>query len=150
MKSLFESETHQDILNRIEKLNENSTANWGKMNVGQMLKHCQQPMEIALGKREMKGKAGFFTKIIFKLFKPMMYNDRPWKHNIGTAREFVITGPQDFDAEKNNIVKLINEFASKKDNTNWPKHPIFGVFSTEQRGQMQYKHLDHHLSQFGV
>ena len=48
MKSLFESETHQDILNRIEKLNENSTANWGKMNVGQMLKHCQKPMEIAL------------------------------------------------------------------------------------------------------
>ena len=55
----------------------------------------------------------------------MMYNDRPWKRNIGTPREFVITGPQDFDAEKNNIVKLINEFASKKDNTNWPKHPIF-------------------------
>ena len=150
MKSLFESETHQDILNRIEKLNENTTANWGKMNVGQMLKHCQQLMKIALGKRKMKGKAGFFIKIIFKLFKPMMYNDRPWKRNIVTAREFVITGPQDFETEKNNIIKLINEFASKKNNTNWPKHPIFGVFTTEQRGQMQYKHLDHHLTQFGV
>ncbi len=101
MKSLFETETHQDILNRIEKLNESSSPNWGKMNVGQMLKHCQKPMEIALGKREMKGKAGFFTKIIFKLFKPMMYNDRPWKRNIGTAKEFVITGPQDFETEKN-------------------------------------------------
>ena len=150
MKSLFESETHQDILNRIEQLNENSTANWGKMNVGQMLKHCQLPIEVALGKREMKGKAGFFTKIIFKLFKPMMYNDKPWKRNIGTAKEFVITESQVFDMEKNNVIALINEFAAKKDNADWPKHPIFGHFTTEQRGQMQYKHFNHHLTQFGV
>ncbi|MCK5400159.1 MAG: DUF1569 domain-containing protein [Flavobacteriaceae bacterium] len=150
MKSLFDSKTHQDILNRIENLNESSTANWGKMNVGQMLKHCQLPMQVALGKREMKGKAGFFTKIIFKLFKPMMYNDKPWKRNIGTAKEFVITESQVFETEKDNLINLVNEFTDKKDNPNWPEHPIFGHFTTHQRGQMQYKHIDHHLKQFGV
>ena len=150
MKSLFESETHQDILNRIEKLNENSKANWGKMNVGQMLKHCQLPLEVALGKRKMKTNTGFLKKIVFKLFKPLMYNNKPWKRNLKTPKEFVITEPQVFSVEKDNLVTLINEFASKKNNTNWPKHPIFGVFTTEQRGQMQYKHLDHHLTQFGV
>ena len=150
MKSLFESETHQDILNRIEKLNENSKANWGKMNVGQMLKHYQLPLEVALGKRKMKTNTGFLKKIVFKLFKPLMYNNKPWKRNLKTPKEFVITEPQVFSVEKDNLVTLINEFASKKNNTNWPKHPIFGVFTTEQRGQMQYKHLDHHLTQFGV
>lgn len=150
MKSLFESETHQDILNRIEKLNENSKANWGKMNVGQMLKHCQLPIEIALGKQEMKGNISGFKKFIFKFFKPMMYNDKPWKHNIQTPKQFVITGDYDFSLEKEKLVILINEFADKKDNTNWPVHPIFGTFTTEQRGKMQYKHLDHHLTQFGV
>jgi Protein of unknown function (DUF1569) len=150
MKSLFESETNQNILNRIEKLNENSQPNWGKMNVGQMLKHCQLPIEIALGKREMKTKVGLLKKMIFKFFKPMMYNDKLWKRNVGTAKEFVITEVQVFETEKNNIVNLINEFVAKKDNTNWPKHPIFGYFTTEQRGKMQYKHLEHHLTQFGV
>jgi Protein of unknown function (DUF1569) len=150
MKSVFETETHQDILNRIEKLNENSQPKWGKMNVAQMLKHCQLPLEVALGKREMKGKPSFFTKMIFKLFKPMMYNDKPYKHNLGTAKEFVITEPQVFETEKNNTVNLLSEFASKKDKTDWSEHPIFGHFTTEQRGQMQYKHLDHHLTQFGV
>ena len=150
MKSLFESETHQDILNRIEKLNEDTTPNWGKMNVGQMLKHCQLPLEIALGKREMKAKVGFFKKLIFKSFKPMMYNDKLWKRNIATPKQFVITGQHTFKTEKNNVVNLINEFASKKDNTDWPEHPIFGHFTVEQRGQMQYKHFDHHLTQFGV
>ena len=150
MKSLFESETNQDILNRIEKLNENSQANWGKMNVGQMLKHCQLPIEIALGKREMKAKVGLLKKMIFKFFKPMMYNDKPWKRNVATPKEFVITETQVFETEKNILVTLINEFAAKKDNTNWPKHPIFGYFTTVQRGKMQYKHLEHHLTQFGV
>jgi Protein of unknown function (DUF1569) len=150
MKSLFESETNQDILNRIEKLNENSQPNWGKMNVGQMLKHCQLPIEIALGKREMKTKVGLLKKMIFKFFKPMMYNDKPWKRNVGTAKEFVIIEAQVFETEKNNIVNLINEFSENKDKTDWPKHPIFGYFTTEQRGKMQYKHLEHHLTQFGV
>ncbi len=150
MKSLFESETHQDILYRIAKLSESSVANWGKMKVGQMLKHCQLPLEVALGKRKMKTNTGFLKKIVFKLFKPLMYNNKPWKHNLKTPKEFVITEPQVFSVEKDNLVTLINEFASKKNNTNWPKHPIFGVFTTEQRGQMQYKHLDHHLTQFGV
>jgi len=150
MKSLFESETHQNIINRIEALNETTSPNWGKMNVGQMLKHCQLPLEVALGKLEMKGKAGFFTKIIFKFFKPMMYNDKLWKRNIGTAKEFIITEPQVFETEKNKVITLINEFASKKNDTNWPEHPIFGHFTVEQRGQMQYKHFDHHLTQFGV
>jgi len=150
MKSLFESETHQNVINRIEKLNENSKPNWGKMNVGQMLKHCQIPMEIALGKREMKTKVGFFKKMIFKLFKPMMYSDKLWKPNVRTPKEFIITESQGFDTEKNKIVNLINEFTANKDNSNWPEHPVFGVFTNEQRGKMQYKHFDHHLRQFGV
>jgi len=150
MKSLFESETHQDILNRVENLNENSLANWGKMKVGQMLKHCQLPLEVALGKRKMKTNTGFLKKIVFKLFKPLMYNDKPWKRNLKTPKEFVITEPQIFSVEKDNLVTLINEFANKKNNTNWPEHPLFGHFTTEQRGKMQYKHIDHHLTQFGV
>lgn len=150
MKSIFNTEDHQEILNRIEKLNKNSTANWGKMNVGQMLKHCRIPMEVALGKREMKAKAGFLKKIMFMVFKPLMYNDKPWKRNLGTAKELIITDSQVYETEKNSVVNLVNEFANKKDNTNWPEHPLFGNFTTEQRGKMQYKHLDHHLTQFGV
>jgi Protein of unknown function (DUF1569) len=151
MKSLFEPETHQDILNRIEKLNENTQAQWGKMNVSQMLKHCQLTLEIANGKRQMKATGGFFLKkMVFKAFKPMMYNDKPWKHNLGTAKELIITDSYIFETEKNNIVNLINEFVGKREINNWPVHPLFGHFTTEQRGQMQYKHLDHHLKQFGV
>ena len=79
-----------------------------------------------------------------------MYNDRLWKHNLQTPKQFLVTDPMVFALEKDNLVALIYEFAPLKDKTNWPIHPFFGNFTTEQRGQIQYKHLDHHLRQFGV
>jgi len=151
MNSIFTPEGHQDIISRINTLDENTQANWGKMNVEQMLKHCQLPLNVATEKDTMKVKAGFLKRFIFKSFiKPHMYNDKPWKPNLKTLKEFVITDAQVFATEKEKLTTLVNEFANKKDNTNWPTHPLFGDFTTEQRGKMQYKHLDHHLKQFGV
>ena len=150
MNSIFTQEGYQEILDRVNNLNENTQAQWGKMNVAQMLKHCQTPIETAVGKHNMTMKVGFFKKLLFKAFKPMMYNDKPWKPNMQTPKEFRITDKHDFKAEKENLVNLINEFAAKKEETNWPTHPVFGNFTPEQRGKMQYKHLDHHFRQFGV
>jgi hypothetical protein len=150
MNSIFTDEGHQEILNRINKLDEASQANWGKMDVSQMLKHCQIALEIATEKRELNMKMGFFKKLLMKGFKPMMYNDKAWRHNVQTPKQFVITDTYVFTPEKDNLVALINEFAAKKDQTEWPEHPAFGHFTPEQRGKMQYKHLDHHLRQFGT
>ena len=151
MNSIFTEEGHQEVLNRINKLNENLQPQWGKMNIGQMLKHCQLPLENATGKREMHMKAGFFKRMLFKNFiKPHMYNDKLWKQNVQTPKEFVITDTKVFNEEKTGLVNLINECNAKKEETNWPTHPLFGDFTTDQLGKMQYKHLDHHLRQFGV
>lgn len=150
MKSLFETETKQTILNRIDNLNETSQAQWGKMDVAQMLTHCQKPLEVATGNLQLNTKIGFAKKLLFKLFKPLMYNDKPWKKNLDTVKEFRITDAQEFKSEKEKLVQTINDFALLKDKTNWPTHPLFGNFTTEQWGKMQYKHLDHHLTQFGA
>lgn len=151
MKSLFESEGHNEILKRIDQLNASSEAVWGTMNVSQMLKHCQFPMEVASGKKELSSKKlSFMKRLIFKLFKPSMYNDKPWKQGLQTAKKYVVKEDADFDVEKEKLVATINEFSQLSDKTNWPPHPFFGNFTTEQWGKAQYKHLDHHLRQFGV
>jgi hypothetical protein len=149
MQSLFDSTAQQDIFNRLDKLSETTQPNWGKMSVGQMLKHCQMPLNIANGTYQMKEKAGFLKKLMFSMMKPLLYNDKPWKQNLPTPKEFMVTTPQDFSKEKETLTNIINEFTSKK-NANFPPHPFFGKFTNEQWGKMQYKHLDHHLKQFGV
>ena len=88
-------------------------------------------------------------KILLSLFKSSLYNDKPWKHDMTTAKEYKVVEPKQFNSEKATLVSLVEEFYSKKEQSNWPSHPYFGDFTKDQWGKMQYKHLDHHLRQFG-
>ena len=150
MKSLFETENQQSILNRIQNLNETSQPNWGKMDVAQMLTHCQKPLEVANGTLQLNTKIGFAKKLLFKLFKSTMYNDKPWRKNLPTAPQLKANEPKDFTNESAILKTLVDEFSALKDRDIWYPHPAFGPFTKEQWGQLQYKHLDHHLKQFGV
>ena len=149
MKTLFDTHTHQEVLQRIEKLNEHSTPVWGTMNVGQMLKHCQLPLEVANGKLTLN-KPNILMRMIFKLVKSNMYDDKLWKKSLPTPKQFLVTDKQAFASEKEKLVQTINSFEKKSTNLHWPEHPAFGKFTNDQWGKMQYKHLDHHLRQFGV
>lgn len=150
MQTLFDQKVHQEILTRIDLLTENSQPKWGKMDVGQMVKHCQMPLLVASGKMELTEKAGILKKMVFKLYKPIMYNDKPWPESVSTPKDFKITEPQIFETERDHLKTTVKEFHEKALNMHWPKHPYFGSFSTDQWGRMQFKHLDHHLRQFGV
>jgi hypothetical protein len=150
MKSLFETSGYEDVLSRIEQLDKNASPIWGTMSINQMLKHCQGPLEVGIGKKQLTGNIGFIKKMVFKLFKFTMYNDKPWKPNLPTVSDYVVKDELDFNSEKLALIEIINKFSKMKNNTNWPEHPYFGTFTTQQWGKLQYKHLDHHLRQFGV
>lgn len=147
MKSLFDQATFSEIQQRLNNLSEDSPRQWGKMSPGQMLHHCQGPFNIMLGKNDYGMKPNWFAQL---LFKKMLYNDKPFRKNLPTARFLKETEPRDFNASKDELVSLLNEFESKKEQTTWDPHPGFGKFTQQQWGQMQYKHLDHHLKQFNV
>jgi len=146
MRSLFETESWNEIKNRLNTLNLESERKWGKMDISQMLHHCQHPLNVSLGKGNIKKQ---FFPLAF-LFKKSLYNDKPWRQNLPTAKSFKITEQKDFEPEKIALEKLIDEFHQLKNKTQWEPHPLFGKFTPQQWGQMQYKHLDHHFRQFGV
>ncbi|MAZ26371.1 MAG: hypothetical protein CL868_04740 [Cytophagaceae bacterium] len=145
MKNLHEQPTYNETVERIAQLTPQSTATWGKMNVGQMLCHCKKPFEVILGKKDF----GFKPNILLQwLFKKSIYNDKPWRKGMPTAKGFKVVEDKDFDHEKNELLMLIDAFRAQK--AAEYNHPAFGNFTQEQCGQMQYKHLDHHLKQFGA
>ncbi|WP_028376367.1 DUF1569 domain-containing protein [Leeuwenhoekiella sp. MAR_2009_132] len=147
MESLFQANTHITILKRLESLSPSSTASWGKMNVSQMLNHCQKPLEIPLYNRDFNLKSNFLIKL---LFKKSMYDDSKIRKNLPTSKAFKIIEPKDFITEKTQLKKLIEDFYELRSKESFQPHPVFGNFTTSQWGQMQYKHLDHHFTQFGV
>ena len=147
MKSFFEEGVYNEISLRLSKLNKDTSATWGKMNAGQMLNHCQMPLNIILEKKDYGVKPNWLINL---LFKKSMYSDKLWKKNLPTAKGFAIKDEKDFETEKKAITDLINELNTQRNRNDWKPHPAFGAMTKEQWGKMQYKHLDHHFRQFGV
>jgi len=149
MKNLFETETYSEVLERMEALSHHSQRQWGKMEVAQMLAHCQQAFKIPLSEKPIK--RSIPGLLIGWVFKEQLYNDKPWKQNLPTAPNFVIKDKRMFDAEKAGLIQMICDFYTKgPDNVGKHPHPMFGTFTKEQWGMSMYKHLDHHLRQFGA
>lgn len=144
MKSIFEKTDRDEIIIRINSLNENSTAQWGKMNVAQMMKHCSQWDEMALGKK--KYKQSFLGRLFGKMALKNMLKDEPIKKNLPTVPPFIIKEHGDVAEEKNKWISLLQEYAHFSNDGFI--HPFFGSMTKEQTGYVAYKHIDHHLQQF--
>ncbi len=149
MKSLFNKDTYNETLQRMNTPTPQSQRQWGKMEVAQMLAHCKEAFRVPLSDKKMPRM--FIGVLLSWMMKPKMYNDAPWKKNLPTAPNFLIKDQRDFDNEKGQLSELITKFyTAGPDNVGKFPHPFFGTFTKEQWGKCMYKHLDHHLNQFGV
>ncbi|MGS0524621.1 hypothetical protein ACU8V7_04870 [Zobellia nedashkovskayae] len=76
---------------------------------------------------------------------------KPYKRNIRTAPEFLITDERDFELEKQKLVAHLQKtqqlgaahFQNKESHA-------FGPLTSQEWNVLFYKHLDHHLQQFNV
>ena len=146
VKDLFDPAVKQDIITRINNLRPATQRKWGRMDVAQMLAHVQQPLKVAIGEQTCKG--NFLIKTLSVFFKSNLYNDKPFARNLPTDKTFKIADVRDFTVEKNKLLDMVNLFTPEK-LTRGP-HPVFGRLTPEQWSKSQWKHLDHHLQQFGV
>lgn len=149
MNNLFNPSDVSEILNRIEKLTPNSQRQWGKMNVAQMLAHCNISMETAIGKNSIS--RVFIGRIIGNLLKPKVLSEKPFGKNSPTDKSYIFPSSLNFKEEQAKVVASIKTF-SEGGPTRCTKHPhpFFGNFTPEQWAIFQWKHLDHHLRQFSV
>lgn len=148
MKSIFETNTRAELINRINLLNENNKAQWGKMSVYQMLKHCTLWEEMIQGKQ--KYKRVLMGRIFGRMaLKTVLKDEAPLRHSTPTLPELIIKEKDgDISAQKKDWISRIEEYANFS-NTDFI-HVFFGKMTKEQIGQMAYKHTDHHLRQFNV
>lgn len=150
LPTIFDPLTTAELTTRIGQLSPQSQAAWGKMNVSQMLAHCCVPYEQAFGERQEK--PPLMMKLMLRLFaKKGIINDVPYKPNLPTAPSFIIKDERDFQKEKDRLTAYV----AKAEQLGKPffdnkEHWSIGKLSTSEWSNMLYKHLDHHLRQFGV
>lgn len=150
MKNIFNESDKNEILQRIEKLTPQSQPLWGKMNVAQMLAHCANGTKMPTGDIKTT-RAPFPFNILGKLLKSAIIGEQPLRKNSPTAKEIKVVDERDFQKEKANYIAALKKlYEGGEKGVISQIHPFMGKLTPHEWGRINYKHADHHLSQFGV
>lgn len=147
---MFEPAGATGILQRLENLQPGAVAQWGKMNVAQMLAHCSAAIGMAEG--EVTPPRILLGRLLGPLAKKsLIVNGEPMRRNAMTEQSVLVTDERDFMVERQRLRESIDCFASGGPGI-CTKHPhfFFGPLTPAEWAVLMYQHLDHHLRQFGV
>jgi hypothetical protein len=150
MKNLFEAATADEVKLRTGRLRPDSERQWGKMNAAQAVAHCAASMEMAVGDRLPQQM--LLGRVIGGFVKPMVLgNDDPMRRNSPTMPGLVVSDERQLETERARLCGLIDRFtaAGPQGCTTHP-HSFFGRLNPQEWAILMYKHLDHHLRQFGA
>lgn len=150
MKTLFEEEGYGELLERLASLTPDAPRQWGKMTPSQMMEHAARVLEMATSP-DQPLKQMFIGKAIAWMFRKDFVGEKPFAKNAPTGKDYVIADEIDFEPTRDRLRGMIEKFHSVgAAGTDGNVHPFFGKLSGHEWGVTQYKHVDHHLRQFGV
>ncbi len=151
MKNLFQAGIADDLKARVAQLHPNSERVWGTMTPAQAMAHCSASLEWALGER-IPPRAGLMVRIMGRLIKPMVFkDDKPFRRNSPTAPDLIVHNEPNLQEERSRLCTMIDRFVmAGPDGCTTRAHSFFGPLKPNEWAILMYKHLDHHLRQFGV
>jgi len=150
MKNIFDQSVTNELTARIEALNPDSQPLWGKMSVDQMLAHCSVAYEMAYTDKYPKPN-GLMRFLLKTFVKSGVVNEKPYPKNARTAPVFIISDRRDFEKEKSRLIGYLQRTQELgSDYFEGKESPSFGAMTAQEWNNLFYKHLDHHLNQFGV
>jgi hypothetical protein len=149
VNSLFIPTDREALSLRLAALEPGAQRQWGKMDPAQMLRHCALSLVDPLGERPVK--QVFLGKLVTPFIRRAVFGDQPFRRNSPTDPAYVVSAPPDFEAERTRLATLIDQVVQRGPaKVEGVVHPFFGRLRGAEWGTLIYKHLDHHLRQFGV
>jgi len=149
MKSIFNKADNESIIVRINSLTTESQPAWGKMTVDQMCKHCDLTIDVAYGKRDLK--IPFVLRLLGRMLKKKMLAADNMGKGSATAKEYIVSDRYDLEGIKSELIANFRRFADEGESViKLIDHPFWGKMTIEEWDMLMWKHMDHHLKQFGV
>lgn len=149
-KSLFATETLEEVKERLTGLRTDSQRLWGSMTPAQMLAHCAATMEMAVGLTLPPRR--FIGRLVGPIAKKAVVTEgRPFRRNSPSDKSLIIREERDFETERQRLIALLERFsAGGPEGCTKHPHSFFGPLTPAEWATVMYQHLDHHLQQFGV
>jgi len=150
LKDVFDPKVTDELITRIRTLTPESRGRWGKMAIGQMLAHCCVTYEMIYDGNHRKPNP-LMRLMLGLMVKKAVVSDKPYRHNSPTGGGFLVRDTRDFAAERDRLITYLQRTQQLGgDHFDGLESPSFGPLTRRQWSNLFYKHLDHHLGQFGV
>ena len=148
MRTILNENDLDAILNRLRSLSASSTRRWGSMDVTGMLQHLRLSALMTVGELPVVSK----SKRAFQMFplKHLILYVVPFPKGAPTAPELKPSDATSFADERDALLELLERIGTGPSEGTGPAHPLFGPLTWREWGVATYKHVDHHLKQFGA
>ncbi len=148
-RSLRDEKGRQSILDRLEALTPEHPRLWGRMKPVQLLPHLAGGLRLALGERKLEASPP--GPVRGALLRYLAIHCLPWpKGKIQSPPGAFGTPSLGWNRDRDVVAELIERFATTPPGRLADAHPSFGRMRPRDWDVLQYRHLDHHLRQFGV
>jgi hypothetical protein len=150
VKNLFDHAAASEIQGRLDRLRPNAAAQWGRMTVAQAMAHCALAFDMAHG--DLRPPRKLIGRLLGPIIKPLaLGDDKPMRRNSPTVDHIEVTDSRGLDSEREKLRTAMKRFAKAGPAgcTTHP-HPFFGRMTPDEWAVLMYKHVDHHLRQFGA
>ena len=145
----YDDATYEALIGRIARLTSDAVPDWGTMSGAQMCAHCAEVAEVAGGKPLLG--TPWYIRLMGGLIKRMVLSEKPYPRGAKTHPQFEIGTDVGFEEQKSRLLEVLEAMHSAgRAQAGASRHPIFGAMTADEHGWLTYKHLDHHLTQFGV
>ena len=148
MPTIFDRSVHDALVTRIRQLRPDSARKWGQMNAATMQAHLIAGMRMTLGTLQVTPKKTPLANPLGRWL--VIHSPFPWPKGAPTGDELKDPPSQDFEAEREELLRLLGVVNQRAQSESWPAHPAFGPLSARDWGVLVWRHTDHHLRQFGV
>jgi hypothetical protein len=145
-KSLWDAQARRELIERLARLNPDAAPRWGRMSAPRMLAHLVDWMQMATGELETAAWNGPFR---YSPLKQLAIYWLPFPKGVPTAPELIRREPSEWAHEHAEVCRQVALYETLDPKRIWPEHPAFGTLTPRAWGVLGYRHMDHHLRQFG-
>lgn len=150
VQNLYDPAAHTAVLERIGRLHADTPAQWGTMDATRMLAHCAEVSEVFDGTKSLEN-TPWHVKLMRGFIRRMVVNESLYGRNLPTHPQYRVKSTRDFEAERGRLLASLQRFhAEDPARAEARVHPLFGRLDRGERGRAAWKHVDHHLRQFGL
>ncbi|HET9275354.1 MAG TPA: DinB family protein [Gemmatimonadales bacterium] len=153
MKSIAQETALAELGARLRGLTPETPRRWGTLTPAEMLCHLGDATDSVLGLRVPPGPtpAGRARPVLKWL---MLYAPMPWPRGVrtrpGVDPRQGGTRPEDFERDRARVLRGLSELAAATSERLTPIHFMVGPMSRGDWQRWAYRHVDHHLRQFGL